>query len=451
MNVIDSETVQPSPTQSGNKSRYSLLSEKPALVILLFWFLLAWGGLCVWQAVEYESVVQMHKEHLVKLGQSCISVMEASFRSIGRGRREKPEFLGIILEEIIAVPEIKGAWLASLDGDLLAASGSAETLPLPSTELEFAWLRDGMIVWQEIDVSPCATGQGPGSKFSGQASPQPARLFLFIDRGAMDDEIHRDGRLRLGVAVFALVALSGVYLFIRSRIRSKRLQAELTLATERAHRSKEWALLGAGLAHETKNPLSVVRGLAQRLTEGGVDPARDSGLIVDEVDRIVARIDEFLQFSRPVTPSLTTVQLEALLNAMAGLIQADLAARTATITVNASPVAVSADENMLRQILLNVLVNAARSLAPGGRIDLTGRLADDGSVTIEVRDNGRGMPADDRDKIFLPYYTRSEGGTGLGLAIVKRLADAHDWRVAITSQEDRGTTVAITGIRRVLS
>jgi signal transduction histidine kinase len=104
---------------------------------------------------------------------------------------------------------------------------------------------------------------------------------------------------------------------------------------------------------------------------------------------------------------------------------------------------------MLRQIILNLLVNAAHAIGPGGRIDLRAYAGARGDVTIEVRDNGRGIPPDEIDKVFEPYYTHTPGGTGLGLAIVRRLAELHNWRVEIRSEPEAGTTVRIASIARV--
>ena len=107
---------------------------------------------------------------------------------------------------------------------------------------------------------------------------------------------------------------------------------------------------------------------------------------------------------------------------------------------------IRADRDMLRQILHNLLVNAARALGPGGRIRLETRTCADRTCILELHDDGEGIPPEDMEKIFEPYYTRTPGGTGLGLAIVRRLVEAHGWRIEIDSQPGAGTLVRIVGV-----
>lgn len=435
------------------KSRHFSVTGKPAFFVLVAWLLLGWFCLVTWQAFEHAASVQIHKDNLVRLGKANIRVLEAAIRSMGRGRREQPEFLSYVLKEIVLVPEIKGAWLKELDGTLLASTVSSEEFSLPSTESEETWLEDGLMVARNIDVSGCMIGGN--RRFSNSPNESRiVRMHLFLDRVHLDREIKSDMSLRTGIVAVAAVVFAGAFLLLRIRKKSKGLKAELGLAKELVRRNKEWALLGAGLAHETKNPISVIRGFAQQLTEeDSASPSeyrKYAGRIVDEVDRIVTRIDEFLQFSRPVEPNLAPVNLHELFQEMATLIRADLSPRNGRIKIESEPVVtIQADENMLRQILLNLLVNAAYSLSYGGQIELHADLSEDISVSVEVKDNGEGIPAEEIDKIFEPYYTRSEGGTGLGLAIVRRLVEAHGWHVTINSKLGAGTSVMISGMEQV--
>jgi signal transduction histidine kinase len=265
----------------------------------------------------------------------------------------------------------------------------------------------------------------------------------------VDGDIRADRMLRGGIVVATLAAVAVAYLFVRARWGTRQLRTELALTEDRSRRHREWALLGAGLAHETKNPLAVVRGLAQRLVEGGGDPAdgqRHAGSIVEEVDRVVTRIDAFLQFARPVVPHLEPVDVRQAFEELPRLIETDLAARRGRLTLQAEPLMIRADPRLLRQILLNLLVNAAHAIRDGGSIELRAYAAARGGVCLEVRDDGRGIAAGDIEKVFEPYFTRTPGGTGLGLAIVRRLAEEQGWQVTLESEPERGTTVRITSI-----
>ena len=120
----------------------------------------------------------------------------------------------------------------------------------------------------------------------------------------------------------------------------------------------------------------------------------------------------------------------------------------AGLLIEGEALSASADPGMLRQILLNLLVNAARAIQDGGWIRLAALPAPDGTVTIAIEDNGRGIPEDLLEKVFEPYSTGFPGGIGLGLSIVKRLAEAHGWSVRLESRQGSGTQLKILGMRR---
>ncbi len=417
-----------------------------ALPFVAAWFIVAWIGLVAWQVAEHKRTVHRHQEGLRRTGVAGIGMLEAAIRSMGRGRRERPDFLQIVLKEVVAVPVVRGAWLTEPDGTLLASTGAAQVIEAPRLVAKTIWLKDGVVVGRRIDTGACSFGRrrGPLSLES-----RPAHLFLFLDRTELDREIARDLHLRAGIGAAALVALTGAFLFVRGRLKTRRLRAELAIAEERTQHHRKWAMLGAGLAHETKNPLAVVRGIAQRLLEhsrGETEAAADAAHIVEEVDRVVARIEEFLQFSRPVEPRFESVDVKAILQDTAALIEADLTYREGHVRIHAEPLIIQADRTMLRQILLNLLVNAAQAIRPGGLITLSAHAGPEGTAILEITDDGTGLPADEIDKIFEPYYTRRPGGTGLGLAIVRRLVEVQGWHVTIASAPDQGTTVRITGI-----
>lgn len=433
--------------------RHGPVSRKPALVVLIVWLVLAWIGLVAWQVAEHSAACQVHRENLVRIGKTSCHVLEAAISSMGRGRRAQPQFLNLVLEGIISIPEIKGSWLEELDGERLASTALPENLDIPSTDSEVTWFENGLIVSQAIDISSCPPQQGGGGMRRSSES-HVVNLFLYLDRQKLDAEISTDKTVRISIAAGAALLLSGFYLLFWNRGKSKSLRIALEAEKEKAQRNKDWALLGAGLAHETKNPISVIRGLAQQLSEKESISAEDheeAGRIVDEVDRIVERIDEFLQFSRPVEPNLTAVDLFDLFKDMESLIRPDLSSHKGNFVIECERVAVKADGNMFRQILLNILVNAAHSLDVEGTIELTGSISEDATVLIEVRDDGAGIPSNEIDKIYEPYFTRTEGGTGLGLAIVKRLAEAHEWNIEIKSELHCGTSVIISNIKQAES
>jgi len=421
--------------------------ESPSVLLLLPWFILVWIGVFLWQGAEHIRDEHRHKESLVDVGESSIGVLEAAIQSMGRGRRQRPDFLGLVLEELISVSKVKGAWVAENDGTLIASTG---VVPEMKVYPGAVWLENGLVVGRSIDLGRHAAGHRGWGVFS-EEEPLPAHLQLFLDRAGVDHEIAADLLLRVTIVAVVSLALTGGFLVLRSGRRARRLREDLVIAQDRAQRNREWALLGAGMAHETKTPLSVVRGVAERLIDECDHFPRqkeDVGRIVEEVDRVVSRINEFLQFSRPVDPVMKPLELQLLLEEMANLVDADLSSRQGRLVIDVDTITILADRRMLLQILLNLLVNAARAISEGGEIRLSGKRTGENHAVIDIRDNGCGIPASEVEKVFEPYYTRSSGGTGLGLAIVSRLAQAHGWKVEISSKENVGTCVRLSGILR---
>ncbi|HNR98342.1 MAG TPA: ATP-binding protein [Planctomycetota bacterium] len=442
-----------------------------AAVVLALWCALPWGGLLVWQALEHELAARGHRESLEREGGAYLNMLDAALRSMGPRRREVPEFMNGALDEVLQIPQVRGAIILGMDGARIAAAGAVESQPLPKRVAPLCWTDADLIMTRRIDVGgmrlggrlgpgrapgPHAPPYGPGPAGRGRAAleeipeTRPADLLLFLDRSETDRRIRGDLLLRAGIVAAAGAAFAGLFLLLQSGRKTRLLRGELAVAETRAAQHREWALLGAGLAHETKNPVSVVRGLAQQLADDADAPDRHRDAarrMVEEIDRVVARVDEFLQFSRPIEPALAPVPLPTLFADMTALIEADLAPREGAVAIEGEPLAVLADAGMLRQILLNLLVNAAQAIGPRGRIRLRAAAADDGTVAIEVADDGAGIPAGELGKVFRPYYSLRPGGTGLGLAIVRRLAEAHGWQVAIESAVGAGTTVRIAGIR----
>lgn len=190
--------------------------------------------------------------------------------------------------------------------------------------------------------------------------------------------------------------------------------------------------IAAGLAHEIRNPLSSIRMHVQLMAkQPGVDAAtRD--LVLSEIDRLDGILSELLAWARPTALTKEPVDLGRLVEEALALFGPQLAHRGIRIVreiAAARPVA--ADAERLRQVLRNLLANARDALGTGGAV--TVRLAEDGAeaVLLEVADDGPGIPAEIRDRVFEPFVTGRKDGTGLGLAIVKRAVEEHGGTVAV--------------------
>ena len=214
-------------------------------------------------------------------------------------------------------------------------------------------------------------------------------------------------------------------------------------------RNERLAALGAvaaGLAHEIRNPLASVSGSVELMRHAlppGADEDRLMNIVIREVERLNLLITDFLQFARPAPPTLAPVDLGALVGEIVEIMRNDPAAQDRELVLP-GPGAwwVRADGSQLRQVLVNLLLNAAQATRPGGRVEVLLE-PHEGMVALRVRDDGAGLKPETLEHIFDPFYTTKEAGTGLGLATVHRTVEAHHGRVEVESVEGEGSCFSI--------
>jgi two-component system CheB/CheR fusion protein len=202
--------------------------------------------------------------------------------------------------------------------------------------------------------------------------------------------------------------------------------------------------MAAVVAHEVRNPLAGLRGalqiLAQRL---GGERAEQAviGEMIKRLDALNERLTDLLRYAKPRTPQLTRVPLAALVEATAGTLRRDPAMAGVEVVISGADVAAHGDVEMLREALLNLLMNAGQAIDGRGVI----RVAIEGGAeaVVRVSDHGPGIPADIHDKVFEPFFTTKRAGTGLGLSIVRRLVELQYGSVSIESRPGEGTTVLV--------
>jgi signal transduction histidine kinase len=215
------------------------------------------------------------------------------------------------------------------------------------------------------------------------------------------------------------------------------LMSDLTEITD-LQRQIRWkenlAALGemsAGIAHEFKNSLATISGYAQMIRqEAPTDDIREnSARLLDQTRALTHVVTEFLRFARPLELSYETLKVESLVDRVAGEIQE--AVPGCSILVEGAFTEIPGDEGLLRQALLNLARNAAEAVRDRGadcRVTLAGSVEERAGRSwqrISVADNGRGIPAADLEKVFLPFFTTKSEGTGLGLAVVQKVAMQH--------------------------
>lgn len=256
--------------------------------------------------------------------------------------------------------------------------------------------------------------------------------------------------LRSFICLLATVSVVGSGLAWRTIDKSSELQIRLIRASELNTHLKEMNLAAAGLAHETRNPLNIIRGLAQIVSqkEDAAPEIRQKARdIIDEADRVTAQMNEFINYSRPREVRRLPVALGAVISDVARALGHDLEEKHIQLEVIDSAVTIEADEQLLRQALFNLVMNAIEALENGGQIKIQ---VDKNGVTeaaVEIRDNGPGVPAEHRADIFKPYYTTHAEGTGLGLAIVQQIVLAHGWDIRCLANEPKGAIFRIDHLR----
>jgi len=200
--------------------------------------------------------------------------------------------------------------------------------------------------------------------------------------------------------------------------------------------------LAASFAHEVRNPLTGVRSLAQRLAEdevGEPDRRRYAEVIMREVGRVEQIVANLLAFARRAplrSPAPGPIELDALYDDLRILVATRAERSGVTVGVEPRDVQVSATREALAQALLNLLLNAIHHSPAGGRVDLEARADGDAAILV-VRDQGPGVPAAERERVFEPLYS-SSGGSGLGLAVVRRIAAESGWRVEVADADAGG-------------
>jgi two-component system nitrogen regulation sensor histidine kinase GlnL len=243
-------------------------------------------------------------------------------------------------------------------------------------------------------------------------------------------------------------------------LRDRTIGTALREAESERARGAALGKMAAGIAHEVKNPLAGIRGAAELLgVRAGSERARETAaLIVREVDRIAALLDDFMIFARPDALRLSSVNLHRVLDDVLDLLATDPLGAKVRVerAFDPSIPEVLADGDRLIQVFLNLARNALAAMEgrPGTltiatrlrldhRIDVGGGERVPG-ISVEVRDSGCGIPEALRQQIMTPFFTTKPNGTGLGLALSRHFVALHGGALHIESREGEGTTVRVT-------
>lgn len=329
-----------------------------------------------------------------------------------------------------------------------------------------AGLEDGLILFtrdaRAVMVSPAAEKflGAPASDFLGRRVTQifPVGHPLFEALRLEGDELRemasetdletQEGRKRVSVSVQEIQGAGermGALLTLRDLDSLESINTQLQVSERLAAVGR----ITAGVAHEVKNPLNSMRLWLENLKES-LPPDRDGATaqavnVLDaEIDRLDAVVKRFLDFARPMDVRLEPTQLAELLREVLEVAQPQLQ-RAKVEVAQLLPIGIPevfVDRDLLKQAVLNLVLNAVDAMPGGGQLQLT--LSRRGEVAeITVGDTGKGIPPELRQKVFQLFFTTRPGGSGIGLASTFRIVQLHNGSINFTSEVGRGTTFRI--------
>ena len=259
-------------------------------------------------------------------------------------------------------------------------------------------------------------------------------------------------------AFFALLALSVwaarlVYHALIAPLQVKLLESQATI--ERQEKLASLGLLAAGVAHEIRNPLTAIKARLYTQTRGlkpGSPERVDAEMIGQEIQRLERIVKGFLTFARPAEPEFVVVPAAQALRDARDLLAPQLEQRGIDLRLapNDAPLPVRVDPQQIKQVLINLIQNAADATGTGGTITLQARAGTRPSphgsvpaVILEVADTGTGIPPEVQKRLFDPFFSTKETGTGLGLAIAARIVEKHGGALQYQTRVNHGTVFGV--------
>ena len=434
----------------------------PACALFVIVPLLLWAALADWQWHEYRHERTLTRDTLRRQAESIEKALVGGIRSHRRFGPFFEEMTQGALDELASSKDILAVGIASRSEtgqvELLLYAGKKELLETSLTTNA----DDGHFVADfQLDPAPDNAAHGPGSGSGGgrgrgrgqrwqedAESPFSAggrfASILILDQTRVRHQCRHALWLRVWVVVAGGVVLLCAALAWLTTVRLMRARSRARVLELEARHLSDLSQAAAGLAHETRNPLGLVRGWTQRLAQSDLQNAQQqeqARAVVEECDRVTARINQFLSFARPCRPEPEPVDVAQLVDELAVLLEPDLDAKELKLEhlVLTPGRTIRVDREMFRQALFNLIGNAIQFAPEKGVVEISIQTGQDGRGRIEVADRGPGVAAEAVDQLFSPYFTTRPDGTGLGLAIVRRIATAHGWEAGYEPRPGGGS------------
>ncbi|MCC7201803.1 MAG: HAMP domain-containing protein [Nitrospirae bacterium] len=220
----------------------------------------------------------------------------------------------------------------------------------------------------------------------------------------------------------------------------------------KAQRIAAWQEVAKRLAHEIKNPLTPIQLCTERLRKKHYERAENydkifddcTGTIINEVNALKMMLDEFSGFARMPVAKPTINDLNSVIKEVLSLYREAHREITFTEDLSESMPGINIDREQFKRVFVNLFKNAVEAINGTGRVFIkTEYDSRNSNVRVEIADDGAGVPPEDRERIFIPYFSRKKSGTGLGLAIVNRIVSDHNGRILVSDNVPRGTRFVI--------
>ena len=426
--------------------------QPPIRSLLVTVFLLSLGLVAV-TVVNYRTAVRVAEETLRNQGVNLSLQLAAEARTlrsqdatglqelVGAQRQRDVAFLAIMERDGTVLahsnPRLQGARIDDADLRTVAATGQLVG--------RLVTLGTGEEVY-EVTVPFHVPPPGMGGSFDTR-QPHFRILRLALHTAPARQIVHHAliQVVLVGLMVLVLLGVSGWQ--IRTLRQYLRLQDE-------AARQERLAALGgmaAVLAHEIRNPLGAIKGLAQFLAEkAGADAAQAemTQTIAGEATRLERLVNDLLTYARPRPPKREPIEVVGTLRDVLALARPLAEAQGVALHLEAPDerIQVQADVEQAKQVVSNLVLNGLQAMPQGGTLTVGVRSpqAPGGRVEVRVTDTGSGIPDADLARIFDPFYTTRTKGTGLGLAICRQIAEAHGGTIAVEQTGPKGTTIMFT-------
>lgn len=297
-------------------------------------------------------------------------------------------------------------------------------------------------------------GTGPGKRVADVIPPECGVLFQTseLNRGPTAREIicplPGGDKTTLDVVSAPLYEKDGAFLGVIAIFRD---MTEIKRLEEEVARSRRLASLGglaAGVAHEIRNPLSSIKGLATHFHEKFADAPDDrkaAEVMIGEVDRMNRVVTQLIEFARPLKMTIVPVSLSMIIRHALTLIEKEAAKQGVAIKTEFPDEnwEIPVDADRMTQVFLNLFINAIHAMENGGELRVSLLRQENGTLRVAVSDTGVGIAAADIPRVFDPYFTTRPSGTGLGLAICHKIVEAHRGEIFLESEQGKGTTAVV--------